>query len=218
MEYNFREVGERLRRERKKRKWSQEDFIGELKDRYDLSIARNRLSAIENGIEEAFGLEILLAACKLYDVDMGYLLGEYQETTKNVHDISEYTGLTEKAITALHRWKDGENFEHGKIKIKMPQNPEYLKNISVLSALIENRNGNIVLSSIYNYLFSNFDGFSVPDSESSEHRYIGNTIGICENEKTIYDVDASQLSSMFLTDVQQGLVRLKDRRKGNKNG
>ncbi len=105
MEYNFVEIGERIRTERKKRKWSQEDLIGELNNQCNLAIARNRLSGIENGNTDDFGLKIMLAICKLYGWDIGFLFGEYKETTKHFNDIHEYTGLSESAIKKLHRYK-----------------------------------------------------------------------------------------------------------------
>ena len=97
MEYNFEEVGTRIRELRKRRNWSQEDLVAKL------YISRNTLSAIENGKKEKFTLDILLSCCSLFDCDMGYLLGEYEECqTLDRQFIHNQTGLSEKAIENLH--------------------------------------------------------------------------------------------------------------------
>ena len=87
MEYKFYEIGERVRNLRKNQGQSQSEFIGMLKDKYNVSISRNRLSSIENGNQKDFSLEFLLAVCQEYDCNMGFLFGEYQEKTYNNHFI-----------------------------------------------------------------------------------------------------------------------------------
>ena len=105
MEYSFSEIGERIRAERKINNLSQEDLIEKLKTEFNFAIARNTLSKIENGVEKYFSLDFMLAVCRIFDWDMGFLLGEYEETTIDVHNISEYTGLSERSIRILHREK-----------------------------------------------------------------------------------------------------------------
>lgn len=106
MEYNFAKMGDRIRLERKRRGISnQEQFIEMLEQKCNVKIGRNRLSDIENGEQKALDLEFMLGVCKIFDWDMGYLLGEYEETTKDIHDISEYTGLSEMAVRRFHDMK-----------------------------------------------------------------------------------------------------------------
>ena len=101
MEYDFRKMGDRIVNARKKeRKWSQDRFIEELNSR-GVAIGRNRLSKIENGEQQYFDLGFMLAVCDIFGWDMGYLLGEYGETTRDKYFICEYTGLSEKALDPL---------------------------------------------------------------------------------------------------------------------
>lgn len=100
MKYNYSEIGERIRKLRKIAGLNQEDYIETLRG-HGVVIARNRLSSIENGVKEAFSLELLIAVCEIHDCDMGFLLGEYTETTRDTHEICEATGLSEKAFRVL---------------------------------------------------------------------------------------------------------------------
>lgn len=102
MEYNFNEIGERIRQLRKAKGWSQEDFI----EKIDTPLARNTLSAIENGDGNRLTLHFLMQACKLFECDVGYLLGEYTDAkTYDVQYIHDQTGLTMDAICKLQRIK-----------------------------------------------------------------------------------------------------------------
>ena len=103
MEYNYYEIGTRIRELRKKEKISQEKLIEKLAD-LNIPIARNRISSIENGERESFSIEFLMGICKIFQCDMGYLLGEYVEKTRNVHEICEKTGLSEIAVEKIIFW------------------------------------------------------------------------------------------------------------------
>ena len=86
---------------RKSKSWSQERFIEEL-EKLDVQIARNTISAVENGKEKKFTLELLLACCKLFHCDMGYLLGEYGDcSTYDRQHIHEVTGLSGANVERL---------------------------------------------------------------------------------------------------------------------
>lgn len=101
MEYDFAEIGKRIKTMRKKRGWSQDKFIEQLNTVY-LQIGRNKLSKIENGDEFAFTLDFLFACCKLFHCDIGYLMGEYGECkTRDNQFIHEQTGLSGEAIQRI---------------------------------------------------------------------------------------------------------------------
>ena len=100
MNYNYIEIGERIARERKRLKMNQDDFIYAL-SLSGVHIGRKRLSKIENGNKEEFDFHFLISACELFNCDMGYLLGEYDEKIKEVHDICEYTSLSEKCVNSI---------------------------------------------------------------------------------------------------------------------
>ncbi len=93
-------MGDRIRNERRARKISQDDFLDALNN-YDVVIGRNRLSKLENGDRNAFGLEILIAVCHIFEWDMGHLMGEYSEKTRQAADVCQITGLSEKAFDNL---------------------------------------------------------------------------------------------------------------------
>lgn len=103
--YQFISIGEKIRELRKRNPdtKSQEAFIDVLKERYDFPISRNTLSRIENGDITAFSLDFLLCVSDLFNCDIGYLLGEYNEATAVANKICEITGLSEKAVEKLHK-------------------------------------------------------------------------------------------------------------------
>lgn len=101
MRYNFVEIGQRIRSLRKSKKWSQDDFVDQLKEKY-LPITRKTISRIEQGDENKFTLPFLLTACEVFNCDMGYLLGEYGDCkTRDNQFIHDTTGLSELSINRL---------------------------------------------------------------------------------------------------------------------
>ena len=103
MRYNFKEIGERIRTLRKSRKWSQDDFVDQLKEKY-LPITRKTISRIEQGDENKFTLPFLLAACEVFSCDMGYLLGEYGDCkTRDAQFIHDQTNLSELSISRISK-------------------------------------------------------------------------------------------------------------------
>ncbi len=104
MRYNFAEIGERIRLLRKSSGMNQDCFIEALNDR-GVKVGRNRISCIENGERKHFSLAILLETCEIFGCDMGYLLGEYKERTRELREISNITGLSEASIIKLQKLK-----------------------------------------------------------------------------------------------------------------
>lgn len=101
MEYNYEKIGERIRSERKKKKWSQETLITELSAK-NVNIHRNTLSDIENGCKKGvFPLPLLTALSALFNCEIGYLLCEFDCKTGRNTDINTATGLEDDAINAL---------------------------------------------------------------------------------------------------------------------
>ena len=108
--YNFNEIGLTIRNERNAMKLSQERFLEEMSrphngEMYGSSINRNTLSSLENGDDKKFcdlTLGKLMAICFALDVDVGHLLGEYDERHSIVSDIEQYTGLSKHSIEILH--------------------------------------------------------------------------------------------------------------------
>lgn len=111
MKYNFKEIGLRIRTERKAAGFkSQDDLIDCLRNKYGYSISRNTLSAIEKGKTNHYDVELLADLCELFNCEMGYLLCEYECKTGRNTDISAATGLSEEAIEKLSTHKRNGNF------------------------------------------------------------------------------------------------------------
>lgn len=103
-EYNFYDIGNRIVDFRKGKGWSQERFIEEIEN-HGVAISRNTVSAIENGCEKKFTLELLLACCKIFDCDIGYLLGEYGDCKTRdgqfVHNATGIDGINVERLMAF---------------------------------------------------------------------------------------------------------------------
>lgn len=101
MEYNYTKIGERIRNERKKKKWTQKDLLIQLSGK-EVNIHRNTLSDIENGCKKGvFPLPLLTALSELFNCEVGYLLCEFDCKTGRNTDVSNVTGLTDNSINAL---------------------------------------------------------------------------------------------------------------------
>ena len=103
MNYNWKEVGKRIRSERKRLSYTQSDLI-ELINRSDST--RQLIGKWENG-KAIPTLNDLINLCKLFDCELGYLLceKEYSCKTREITDIQKATGLSEKAIKTLLKLK-----------------------------------------------------------------------------------------------------------------
>lgn len=111
MEYNWKQIGERLVKLRKARKWTQEDLIKILSEREEnaFPIGRNSLSSLETGKLDHCDLRLFTALCSIYDCELGYLLGEHEGRTREATDVHEYTSLSYEAIERLHASKEVAN-------------------------------------------------------------------------------------------------------------
>lgn len=88
------EIGKRIGETRKKKGITQVE-LAEM-----LHIGRDTLSRWENG-ERYLHVDDLADISKALDVDIGNLLGLYEERTYPIHEISRQTDLTEEAIASV---------------------------------------------------------------------------------------------------------------------
>ena len=102
MEYNYQEIGDRIREKRKELHYNQDEFLEILKEN-GIHISRNTLSKIESGIlpPEKFSISLLTTMCELFNCDIGYLLGEYTQRTRKEKVIQEEIHLSDKAISNI---------------------------------------------------------------------------------------------------------------------
>ena len=101
MNYILKNIGKRLKEERKASGFKSQDALAEYlaKNNYR-SFKRQTIAKWENG-EECPPLDVLLTLCKLYKCELGYLLCEYDCKEKENTDIQKITGLSEDAINKL---------------------------------------------------------------------------------------------------------------------
>lgn len=104
MKYNFTSIGNRMRDGRNKMRKSQDSFLEDI-EKHGNHMSRNYISALENGDPYNWShiqLGKLISICNALESDVGHLLGEYKASSNLVYEIAEYTGLSIKAIEALH--------------------------------------------------------------------------------------------------------------------
>lgn len=96
-------IGERIKTEREKAGLSKPDL---LKNIYMSTTSHKSVTAWESG-EILPSLDNLSRMAELFKCDIGYLVGDYPEKTRDVSDICSLTGLSEPAANALIDENDG---------------------------------------------------------------------------------------------------------------
>lgn len=102
--YDYSKIGNRIRDERKKNRLSQDNLINMLRDK-QISVGRNTLSAMENGVKEKFSFQVLYGLADIFQCQIGYLLCEYDYKIQSNAEISKITGLSDHSIEALRLLK-----------------------------------------------------------------------------------------------------------------
>ncbi len=124
MKYSTSLIGEIIKKERKKRNWTQEKVA----DKINISI--NQISKYEKG-ELVPPFPTLFKLCEIFNCDLGYLLGEedYSQGNKLYNEIYNLIGLNAESIEVLKHITGT-----GKRSPEYGTNPEKYKRI--LNALI----------------------------------------------------------------------------------
>lgn len=96
MNYDFKKIGERIKKERKLRSETQEVFAENFK------VKRSTVGKWEKG-ETIPSFQTMIDMCKLFDCEMGYLLCEpgYESKTRTTTDVCAVTGLSAAAVDKL---------------------------------------------------------------------------------------------------------------------
>lgn len=198
MEYDSKTVGLRIRQARKDAGWSSQDkLIEQLRSR-QAGISRTTLSAIEAVPDnskpddskevirkkekqeakqrEAVGhlsISTLCAMCDLFDCDMGYLLGEYEEKHRVAAEVCDATGLSETAVQRLSA-----ELAYSK-QLSPTQREESVQPIEILSSLLSDgefwrvlNNLSMCTTTVSEQLMNTYDAWNAdfrnakaPDSE-----------------------------------------------------
>lgn len=98
MNYSTSLIGEIIKKERQKRKWTQKKLAD------TIAISFNQISKYEKG-EVVPPFHILFKLCEIFNCDIGYLLGEedYSQGSKLYTEIYNLIGLNANSIEVLKR-------------------------------------------------------------------------------------------------------------------
>lgn len=202
IEQRKKEIGKRIKYERKRLGWSQEKFSEKLSEKLDGKIvaAQNTISNWENGKNFPDSLDVFFAMSQLFNCDCGYLLCDYDERTHNAKEISILTGLSDKSINALC------NLKSWKLEKELA---------SVIDALILDyqyaTKGEDQAPLVYLiYWFLNYSGNGKP---SKAIHLTGEIIDFCGNGYIPSSIRLNErtIENAALAEIEQGLVSLKKR-------
>jgi len=107
LKYNYNEIGERIRKKRKKLSLSQDELLNKIRDKGKPCFGRNTLSRIENGDPAAFNaisIAELTALCEEFQCSISHLMGEYSFRNYDNKFICTQTGLSEESVERLEHW------------------------------------------------------------------------------------------------------------------
>lgn len=96
-----RVIGKRIKENRKRLKLTQTELLAKV---YLSEKSVASLRKWERG-ERLPDLTTLARMAELFDCDMGYLLGDYEESDFSSHKVCEYTGLSEQALENISSLK-----------------------------------------------------------------------------------------------------------------
>lgn len=97
--YDTGRIGQRIRIERKRLDMTQDDIGAEL------HVVRQTFSDWERG-KNLPQLSDMLSMCNMFECELGYLLCEHEEKTREATDVCRATGLSEDAFIQLQMIRD----------------------------------------------------------------------------------------------------------------
>jgi len=121
MKYSNELVGKRIKRERKRKEWNQEDLLDKLGRSRE---SRRTVISWEKG-KVLPPLDDMFSMCELFDCEIGYLSGEFPDPHHATTDICTETGLTAGAVETIMAIRDfsanqkAEQRKHGKTAFTM---------------------------------------------------------------------------------------------------
>ncbi len=98
-------VGERIETERTEKGWSRKELLPKI---YKSIESHKTLTAWESG-KRLPDLDSLARMAELFECDVGYLIGDYDERTRDGTDIAKASGLDKAAADKLVAMKDDES-------------------------------------------------------------------------------------------------------------
>ena len=206
-----RQIGNRIKNERKKRKLSQQELADTISTMLNSDpdckgIGQNTVCNWEKGINLP-PLDKLIILSEIFDCDIGYLLCDYDEPKRDLADVVEQTGLSGKAATRLKTMAGRVNKEKQAGWLNTMEEQE----LKALNTILENDYQ--ILYYIYQYIFGNYDSFSIATVNHSgqEKDIVEKDILLCNTNTpdTGTYINAEQLQPVFLLSIQSALMDLK---------
>ena len=193
---------------------SLENLAKELTEIAGFTIDRQKLGRIENGQE--IDASTLIVYCKHFNVSADYLLGLSEVRTKSmeIKEINKKLGLNEIAINTLINYNEQANRTP---KDGLDSNPMYLKLLlETINIMLFPLNEGL-LDYIMLYIFSNFENYYDDYNVRDENFYCHiSEIGFFDKHLGIaFSEDHNFLSSVFLSKVQEELVKLRSQYNNN---
>lgn len=194
---------------------TQSDLAGRISDIVptdkEKCFGQSTVSGWENG-KQLPPLPKLIALSEIFQCDISYLLCDYDKK-KDISDISELTGLSERALSRLGKNWSRIQKERNAGWIGLPEEKE-LKAINTLLELDYS-----ILINIHDYIFLQYDSFNLSGNEDGEEIFDKDVL-LCNggNSNSGTYISVEQMQSVFLLNIQQELVKLKgfiDRYKGD---
>lgn len=195
-------VGSRIKEERQRMGLKPKEFLVEI---YKSEQSHKMLTEWETG-KRMPDLDSLARMAELFDCDIGYLLGDYDEHHRDTADIKKDTGLSEFAIERLKSMWSHIQRDHKNGWIGTPEEGE----IKAINTLLEC--GLSVLDNIHDYLYAQYDSFSLLYGERDDQEVFNKEVRLCNNYSSsggIY-IRAKQMQSVFLLEIQNDLMELRN--------
>lgn len=195
-------IGQRISAERLAHKMGKKEFLRNL---FMSESSDKTLRAWESG-ERIPDLTSLVRMAEIFQCDIGYLLCDYDERHRDTADIKKATGLSEFAIERLKSMWSRIQREHSAGWVGTFDEKE-LKTINTLLEC-----GLSVLDNIHDYLFVQYDSFSLLYGERDDQEVFNKEVRLCNNYSSsggIY-IRAKQMQSVFLLEIQNDLMELRN--------
>ena len=151
--------------------------------------------------------ENLIVLSRQFGVSADWLLGIADEgnATNDAlsRKVSEYVGLSNKAVKTLHDMFAERDVIRG-VKRKPGQYETGIR--KVIELLITSKTGQAILNAMHTFLYVRFNGFASTDGNGTERK---KTVWLCNNESPQYELMIDGIEEVFALTVQNRLHDLK---------
>lgn len=206
-------IGERIKKRRVEMGYTQKTLAQAMTDVCSGGVHEKSIAAWENG--EGCKTRYISDLCEVLDCDTEYLFGYCATPHKETATVMEITGLSETAVNSLISKK------------RVTMRPKENDIIVALNAVIESKNGLHFLSTLYDFVFGNYQWVNLfgDNTGSSEISASGFQFQVFEKGTycaEVYDSEAfiKMLRNSKMAKMQELLIKLRDEvnERGNTSG